>query len=81
MCGTLSVLVCFPKLTVCRSWVEDKWGRTFAYRMCFGCKMLVQYATDGDSASIVEVLLFPESEGDMDSRFCLLIKLERLEGG
>ena len=43
--------------------------------------MLVQYAAVGDSASIVEVLLFPESEGDMDSRFCLLIKLERLEGG
>ena len=42
--------------------------------------MLVQYAIYGDSASIVEVLLFP-SEDDRDSRFCLLIKLERLEGG
>ena len=43
--------------------------------------MLVQYVVDGDSVSIVKVLLFSESEGDMDSRFCLLIKLERLEGG
>ena len=43
--------------------------------------MLVQYAVDGDSASIAEVLLFPESEDEMDSRFCLLIKLERLKGG
>ena len=43
--------------------------------------MLVQYAVDGDNASIVEVLLFPESEGEMDSRFYLLIKLEHLERG
>ena len=43
--------------------------------------MLVQYVADGDSASIVAILLFPESEGDMDSRFSLLIKLECLEGG
>ena len=43
--------------------------------------MLVQYVVDGDSASIAEVLLFPESEDDMDSRFCLLIKLEHHEGG
>ena len=41
--------------------------------------MLVQYAADGDSASIIAVFLFPESEDDMDSRFCWLIKLERLE--
>ena len=40
--------------------------------------MLVQYAADGDIVSIVEVLLFSESESGMDSRFCLLIKLERL---
>ena len=43
--------------------------------------MLVQYVADGDNANIIEVLLFAKSEGDMDSRFCLLIKLERLERG
>ena len=63
------------------SWFKDKWGRSFASQIYFGCNMLVQYAVGGDSAGITEVLLFPESEDDMDSRFCLLIKLERLEGG
>ena len=43
--------------------------------------MLVQYVVDGDSAIIIEVLLFAESEGDMDLIFYLLIKLEGLEGG
>ena len=44
---------------VCRSRFEDKWGRSFASRKCFGCKVLALYAADGDSASIVEVYCFP----------------------
>ena len=39
--------------------VEDKRGRSFASRMCFDCKILVQYAADGDNASIVEVCCLP----------------------
>lgn len=46
-----------------------------------GWEMLVQYIAIGDSENLVEVLLFPESEGDMDLRFCLAIKLKCLEEG
>ena len=35
-------------------------------------------AAVGDSASVVEALLFPEFEGNMDLRFWLFNKLERL---
>ena len=49
-------------------------------KFCFS-SMLVQYAADGDITNMVGVLLFSGSEGETDSRFCLLIKLECLEGG
>ena len=62
MWNTVGVLLLFLSL-ICRSWFEYKWGISFDSRICFGCKMLVQY---GDNASIIAVLLFPEFEGDIN---------------
>ena len=74
------MLSCFSNRLYAGVGLKISGGEALLLGCIFGCKMLVQYAADGDSASIVEVLLFPESEGDMDSRFCLLIELERLKG-
>ena len=75
MCETLPVLVVFL-VVVCRSWFEAKWGRSGASRIysVVGCWC----AAVGDSASVIEALLFPEFEGDMDLRFWLFNKFERL---
>ena len=61
---------------VCRSWFEAKWGRSGASQVysVVGCWC----AAVGDSASVVEALLFAEFEGNMDLRFWLFNKLECL---
>lgn len=45
------------------------------------CEKLVRNVVVGNNVNLVEVLLFPESEGDMDLGFGLVIKLEWREGG
>lgn len=58
VCGTLSVLSCFSNRLYAGVGWKISGGENLLLEYV-GCKMLVQYAADGDSANIVGVLLFP----------------------